>query len=828
MKRLRVLTLLALLAAAFQLQAREVISLNDSWVSVCRPEGSADSIVERHVVLPHNWNDYYGYRPGVKQADLFGSCRYERTFSVNTPNNEAVLLRIEGAGSYLSVYVNGQEVCKHQPAGMIVTTLDITPYLIAERNRLTILCDHPSQAQDLPWVSDPANGFGVTNMPFGLFRNVSLEVTSAVRIEPFGVHAWTNEALDTLYVETEVRNYSNHPAECRLNTAFETLMAHKSFMLGARLTETVLQKFAIKKFDLERWSPENPKTYKVISQVMLGFQQVLADRVDTEVGINSIQWPSHKADGSLADGSLPRFFMNDQPIWINGTSEVEHNFGNGYAFTDEECTRRIRVAKYMGFNLFSDFSAPHNLAYQRAIEAEGMLWYPQFSARVWHDTPEFRNNFKKLLKQWVKERRNSPSIVLWGLQFENVMPADFVRECRNIIHHLDPRPSRLVTTSSATVPASKGADWHLAADDPLLPTYGFSRVAGDADSEMKFCEQLHDQMNRMWKNRYSMCGHIQDAFYSYPMPGQPMVREQARAIDQVGPFSDHGLFTSFWEPTDAYYLYVAWGDFLHHVQTSDNVSSDPGKSARQMVAYGYEADNIPLPDYLKDLETNRVKRSFAKNTPVLQGETSNRAYLYRINCGGDEVTDSFGQVWMGDDSRFSYNWSQAPQYAFDHLSPVLASQAIVPGLAMIPVENVKDKADWAAKEDQDLLRTYRWGRQDLKYTFIVPPGKVYQVDAYFVNTRHFVHHVSYKTRVAKDGKLVVNFKNIKVGQQKLSAIAISMERSDSNDFGSSDRRGNFTFSHSTIDMLRKLSPDHFGSKGYPYSEGKTWLEISKY
>lgn len=823
--KLRVITLLALLVAAFQLQAREVISLNDSWISICRPEGRADSIVARHVVLPHNWNDYYGYRPGVKQADLFGSCRYERTFSVSTPNNESVLLRLEGAGSYLTVYVNGQEVCKHQPAGMIVTTLDITPYLIAERNRLTIICDHPSQAQDLPWVSDPAAGFGVTNMPFGLFRNVSLEVASAVRITPFGVHAWTNESLDTLFVETEVRNYSNHPAECRLNTAFESLMAHKSFMLGAQLTETILQKFAIKKFNLERWTLEKQKTYKVISQVMLGFQQVLADRVDTEVGINRIKWPSRKADGTLSD-PLPRFFLNDQPVWINGTSEVEHNFGNGYAFTDEECARRIRVAKYMGFNLFSDFSAPHNLAYQQAIEAEGMLWYPQFSARVWHDTPEFRSNFKKLLTQWVKERRNSPAIILWGLQFENVMPADFVRECRDLIRQLDPRASRLVTTSSAKVPASKGADWHLAADDPLLPTYGFSRVAGDPASEMKFCEQLHDEMLRSWKNRYNTCGHIQDALFSYPTPGQPMVREQARDIDQVGPFSDHGIFTSFWEPTDAYYLYVAWGDFLHHMSTTNNATPDPGKTARQMVAYGYEADNIPLPDYLQDLETDPVKRSFAKASSLLLGEPS-RTYLYRINCGGDEVTDSNGHIWMGDDSRFSYNWSQAPQFANDHLSPFLASQAVVPGLAMLPVENVKAKADYAAKEDQDLLRNYRWGRQDLKYTFIVPPGKVYQVDAYFVNTRHFVHRVSYKTRVAKDGKLVVNFKNIKIGQQKLSALSVSMDRLDASDFGDTDRRGNFTFNAATVDMLSKLSPSHFKSKGYPYSEGKTWKEISK-
>lgn len=820
----RFLLLFTLLFIAFQLSAREVISLNESWISVCSPEGSSDSIVSRHVVLPHNWNDYYGYRPGVANSELFGTCRYERTFSVVRPNNESVFLRLEGVGSYLTVYVNGQEICKHKPAGMVVTTLDITSSLYStERNRLTIICEHPSSAEDLPWVSDPAHGMGVTSMPFGLFRDVSLEVTSAVRIEPNGVHVWTNESCDTLFVETEVHNYSNHPAECRLNTAFETLLAHKTFMLGAQLTETVQQKFAIKRFNLKKWSLDDPQFYKVISMLMLGYQQVESDKVETNVGINSVKWPARNTDGSLAD-SDPRFYLNGEPLLINATTEAEHNFGNAYAFSPDECLRRVKVARYMGFNTFCDFAAPHNLLYKEAIDNDGMLWYPQFSARVWHDTPAFRENFKALLTQWVKERRNSPAIILWGLQFENIMPEDFVRECRDLIRKLDPRASRLVTTTSIESPVSGGADWHLTANDPLLPTYGFERVAGDPKSEIKFCELLDKQMNTTWQNRDKMCGQIQDALFSYVTPGRPMTKEQARKIDQVGPFFNHGIFNSFWEPTDAYYLYVAWGDFLHHVGKGGKATGT-GKSAREMVAYGYIADDIPMPEYLQDLDKS-VKRSYAKSTPDLQGE-SDRAYLYRINCGGDEVVDSHGQIWKGDDTRYFYNWTMAPQYKDDHLSPALASQAVVPGNAMIPTEKTSKNADWAAREDQDLLRTYRWGRHDLRYTFIVPPSKAYQVDVYFVNTRHFVHRISYKTRAAKDGKLNINFKNIKVGQQKISAIAISMQRYDSSDYGSIDRRGNFSFKNSALNDLRKLSPSSFESEGYPYSEGLTWKALMK-
>lgn len=820
--KLRFLSFLVLLSLGLGAQARELISLNDNWRSVCFPEGSKDSLVANRLTLPHNWDDYSTYRLGKKQSSLYGTCRYDRTFTVNNDNNEAVFLRLEGAGNYVSININGQEVCSKIPAGMVITTIDITPYLYSDRNRISITCDRPSNDESLPWAIDPENGMGITNLPFGLFRDVSLEVCSAVRIEPFGVHAWPNETLDTLYVETEVRNYSTHPAECRLNTAFESLMGHKTFMLGAQLSEKIVQKFAIGKFNLDKWTLDSPKTYKVSSMLMLGYQQVLADQTDTPVGLSIIKWPKRNENGDLADNDH-RFYLNGEPVLINGTNEVEHNFGNSFAFTQEECARRIKVAKYMGFNAFSDFSAPHNLDYLEAIEAEGMFYYPVFSARVWHDTPAFRSNFKKMLTQWVKERRNSPTVVLWGIQHENILPPDFVRECRDLIRSLDPRPSRLITTSSTST-ATRGAEWHLMPNDDVLPTYGFERSAGDQDSEAKFCEQLHAQMSKIWKNQNAICGHFQDALFSYPTPGQGNKPDHARLIDQVGPFANRGIFSAFWEPTDAYYLYVAWGDFLQHVKAGGQ--GDPtAKSAREMVAYGYYMDDIPFPDYLQDLDPSPVKRSYAKNTQLLLGETD-RTYLYRINCGGDEVTDSHGQVWQGDDSRFAYNWSQADQFKDDKLNPVLASQAVVPGLAMIPTEK-GEKAPWAAREDQDLFRTYRWGRQDLIYTFPLPPMKIYQVDVYFVNTRHFVHHVSYKTRVDKKGILTVNFKNIKIGQQKIAAIAISGQRLDARDWGSADRRGNFTWKDATLHDLRKLSPDHFRSAGYPYSAGKTWKELMK-
>ena len=72
---------------------------------------------------------------------------------------------------------------------------------------------------------------------------------------------------------------------------------------------------------------------------------------------------------------------------------------------------------------------------------------------------QFRDNFKTLLREWVIERRNSPSVILWGLQNESKLPKDFAEECTELIRSLDPTASsqRLVTTCNG----GEGTDWNV-------------------------------------------------------------------------------------------------------------------------------------------------------------------------------------------------------------------------------------------------------------------------------------------------------------------------------------------------------------------------------
>ena len=857
--------------------ARGFYSLNDKWGSVCFPEGKTDSIEVQNIQLPHNWDDYYGYRQYL-HGNLHGKARYERRFTLfgitkegdaSVAAQQLYMLHLEGAGSYVSVWVNGKEVCNHKPAGRVVTSLDITEYLNTNNpkmdNRLVIECDHPSNITDLPWVCGGCSaewGFSEGSEPFGLFRNVTLEVSDMLRVEPFGVHAWANESLDTIFVDTEVHNYHNHGEICVVQTAIEGRLKKETFELGARLSQIVRQAIPMRELKLQHWSLENPQLYTVQTTVMKGRLHEVVDRIETEVGFSEVKWPARSAEGRLNDEDH-RFYLNGEPVYLHGVCEYEHLFGQSHALSREEIDYRCKLIKHMGFNAFRDAHQPHNLRYQENWAKMGMLWWPQFSAHIWYDTPQFRENFKTLLRQWVKERRNNPAIMLWGLQNESTLPEDFSRECADIIREMDPkcRPvgnaanGRLITTCNG----GSGTDWNviqnwsgtyggtldeygdeLSRDDQLLNgEYGGWRTVGLHDkqdrlplslfvsnapwSEEHQCALLHAKLSQAYENRERLCGQFQWILASHDNPGRQQPDEFLRSIDKVGPFNYKGLLTATWEPTDAYYLYVAWGAFLRN-EWPEGVDEPMKLLPREVVTLGYLYEGIPLPDYLLDETASEDcsrpdLHTFAERTSSLAPE-GGRVYLYRYNCGGDKVVDSYGNVWMGDDTRYSYSWAMAPQFADDNLCPVLGSQSVLRGWALDPIQ--KDGQLLASKVDQPLLRNYRYGRHELRFKFPLPTGPLYQVDLWFVNSRHYVSHVSYTTMSIQNGQLYIGFPHVKIGQAKVSAIAISVDEETAKKLGKMGPRGTFVFSKGQLDSGLLASMEQ---EGYPINAGMNWAQF---
>ena len=164
---------------------RQIIELNEGWKTWRVENGKLRVESEKTVNIPHNWDDYYGYRQ-LTHGNLHGTVLYKKDFTLNnyqfsTLNSQLkkYFLRFEGVGTYATITVNGKDFGRH-PIGRTTLTLDVTDELKQGVNRLEVKAEHPEMIADMPWVCGGCSsewGFSEGSQPLGIFRPVVLEVT---------------------------------------------------------------------------------------------------------------------------------------------------------------------------------------------------------------------------------------------------------------------------------------------------------------------------------------------------------------------------------------------------------------------------------------------------------------------------------------------------------------------------------------------------------------------------------------------------------------------------------------------------------------------------
>ncbi len=823
----------------------------------------------KQVAVPHNWDAYEGYRR-MRHGNRHGYAWYRRNVEVKTKEQgKRYFLFFEGVGSYATVWVNGTIKGRHY-GGRTTFTIDITDALRPGQNLVAVRADHPAGIQDLPWVCGGCSeerGFSEGSQPMGIFRPVHLLTTSDLRVPAFGVHVWNDSTANTrsatvraaIRVQNDAAASRDAQATCLLLDRSGKEVARRTIDLrldGQKGAEAAVQ-FTVANPRL--WSLEDPYLYTLVTELRTGGK--LLDRERTTFGIRTIKWLRGK-------GTTQQFLLNGKPVFINGIGEYEHNLGSSHAFGSEEIKARVQQIRAAGFNAFRDAHHPHNLRYQQYWDSLGLLWWTQLSAHVWYDTPEFRAHFKELLTQWVLERRNSPSVVLWGLQNESKLPEDFARECTELIRKLDPTASsqRLVVTCNG----GSGTDWDVPQN--WTGTYGGDPMNYDQDlkklvlvgeygawrtldlhseggfrqngpySEERFAQLMEMKVRLGEKAKDSAAGHFQWIFSSHDNPGRVQGGEGLREIDRVGPVNYKGLLAPWGEPTDAYYMYRsnyvgADKEPMVYISGSGWLSKWNKPLIDEVVVYSncdsvalFNGDEYPLGvrvrkgigthftwekispqrDQLKAIGYRKGKAVQTDLVTLNAGlptgyedanekETvtaaPNHQYIYRVNCGGPDITDNEGNLWAADRARGgretwgSSSWSDR----FPGLHPFFASQRRVFNEVGRTVNDA-------------LFQTFRYGKEELSYQFPLPDGQ-YRVELYFIepwwgrggiNARAYrlfdvavngqvvirdldiVKEAGYGNALrrqldvlVKGGLLQIRFPRVRAGQAVISAIAIS-------------------------------------------------------
>lgn len=810
--RQKVLLFLGFILGFGQLYGQPVkdILLNNNWRTSLDPLQSKEQpmykladFVDQNwekVNIPHNWDDYGGYRR-LMHGNLHSNAWYRKKIIVKADADKKIFLFFEGVGSYATVWLNGKNIGQHA-GGRTTFTLDASDAIFrnGKENILAVYAEHPADIRDLPWVCggcSPERGFSEGSQPLGIFRPVHLIISNQIKIAPFGVQAWNDttvtEKNSTIYLKSELVNYQNKSAQIILinklldHSGKEIKTVQSIINIKAKATLIVPQKFS-NIHHVNLWSPQNPYLYRIKTEVKSANKLVDVETIN--YGIRWVKWPKS------AEAKDKRFYVNGKPVFINGIAEYEHELGNSHAFTPEEIKSRVSLIQQAGFNAFRDAHQPHHLLYGNLMDEKGILWWTQFSAHVWFDNSAYRENFKVLLREWVKERRNNPSLIMWGLQNESKLPKDFAQECTQIIREMDPTTSsqRLVTTCNG----GDGTDWDVPqnwtgtyggnpatyAEDlkkqVLVGEYGAWRTLG-LHTEETF-DQIgilsEDRMSQLMEQKVRLAdsvkseisGHFFWLFNSHDNPGRVQGGEGYRETDAIGPVNYKGLFTSWGQPTDVYYMFKSnyapksnpmvyivshtWPNRwlspgiksgltvysnCDEVELFNDLNDQSlGKQKKQKIGTHFTWNNVNIKynvlyavGYVdgKAMVTDTVVLNHLPKSPNFNQLYSDKnilkanndyKYLYRVNCGGAAYFDNNQQFWSADINQKNKNtWGSTSWTAnYDNMPAYFASQQKI----FDPIKNTKD---WP------LFQSFRYGRDKISYEFPVENGE-YLLELYFV------------------------------------------------------------------------------------------------
>ena len=393
----------------------------------------------RQVDLPHDWavdlpfvNQPHlasrGYKPLGREFSESSIGWYRREFEIPS-NDQGRRLCVEFDGVYRDslVLFNGFYLGQNF-SGYAPFQFDLTDFVrYGEKNVLVLRVD--ATLGD-GWFYEGA----------GIYRHVWLVKTGPLHVSPWGTYVRSQPeargAMARVSISTEVRNASDADRLCRVISQIRDADG-KVAATATSVTESVKagssrefqQLAAVENPTL--WSIEQPHLYHLVTT--LESEGAAVDQYDTAFGIRSLRFDADKG-----------FFLNGQPVKIQGTCNHQDHAGVGTALPDRIQFYRIERLKAMGSNAYRTSHNPPTPELLDACDRLGMLVIDE--TRMMSSAPEGLSQLERL----IRRDRNHPSVVVWSLANEEPEQgtstgARILASMKRLARQLD--PSRPVTAA---------------------------------------------------------------------------------------------------------------------------------------------------------------------------------------------------------------------------------------------------------------------------------------------------------------------------------------------------------------------------------------------
>ena len=413
--------------------------LNDDWLfteqfedSLAAPEYPENTL--QPVRLPHTCKEtpFHYFDESLYQM-VSG---YRRHLLIPKDwQGKRILLTFEGAAHDSTVFCNGKKVGEHH-CGYTAFTVDLTDNVLYGQDNL--LCVRLDSRENL---NVPPFGYVIDYMTYGgIYRDVRLEVKEKVSLSDIFVHTAidfksspvtaqiTSEITLTASDENvTIRQYympkSTAAAQeswrllCEQTVSADTT-GDKKIALTAAITDPLL------------WDTEEAHLY--ILKTQLYQDNTLLDETETTFGIREAVF---KKDG---------FYLNGRKLRIRGLNRHQSFPYVGYAMP--KSMQRLDadlLKKELGLNAVRTSHYPQSHYFLERCDELGLLVFTEFPGWQHIGDDSWKAQAVANAEDMIRQYRNHPSIILWGIRI-NESPDDdaFYEKTNAVAHKLDPtRPT---------------------------------------------------------------------------------------------------------------------------------------------------------------------------------------------------------------------------------------------------------------------------------------------------------------------------------------------------------------------------------------------------
>ena len=389
-----------------------MISLCSGWEfterwteAFLRGEGEAVS-----VRLPHNVRELPLHYAAPRDYEMV--CGYRRKLLLPPEvRGKRIFLQFDGAAHIATVYCNGVRCAEHR-CGYTAFRAEITELVkFGEENRIAVKLDCTENGEIPPF------GFVIDYLTYGgLYREAWLDLRSTDYIEDLFVFT---PSLDLL--------------EARLELTKPERMVRLSVWDGEKCLASALghDLFTLRVPRAEPWSPENPKRYLCRAELLDGDRRVLDTR-ETLFGFRTLRF---QADG---------FYLNGKKSYLRGLNRHQCYPTIGYAAPEHLQREDARILKKeLSCTAVRTSHYPQSQAFLDECDRLGLLVFTEIPGWQHIGGAAWKDQAVENVGEMVRQYRNHPSIVLWGVRINESQDDDELYTRTNALcHELDPsRPT---------------------------------------------------------------------------------------------------------------------------------------------------------------------------------------------------------------------------------------------------------------------------------------------------------------------------------------------------------------------------------------------------